>query len=38
MSGGILLISAILVVIGNLISDLLLAALDPRIKLLEEQK
>jgi len=38
MSGGILLISAILVVIGNLISDLLLAALDPRIKLLEEEK
>jgi peptide/nickel transport system permease protein len=36
LSGGILLISAVLVVIGNLISDLLLAVLDPRIKLLEE--
>ncbi len=33
LSGGILLISACLVVIGNLISDLLLAVLDPRIKL-----
>ncbi len=38
LSGGILLISAILVVIGNLISDLLLAVLDPRIKLLEEKQ
>jgi peptide/nickel transport system permease protein len=38
LSGGILLISAILVVIGNLISDLLLAVLDPRIKLLEERQ
>lgn len=38
LSGGILLISATLVVIGNLISDLLLAVLDPRIKLLEESK
>jgi peptide/nickel transport system permease protein len=38
LSGGILLISATLVVIGTLISDLLLAALDPRIKLLEEIK
>ncbi len=37
LSGGILLISASLVVIGNLISDLLLAVLDPRIKLLEER-
>jgi peptide/nickel transport system permease protein len=36
LSGGILLISAILVVIGTLISDLLLAVLDPRIKNLEE--
>ncbi|MDR2848786.1 MAG: ABC transporter permease [Bacteroidales bacterium] len=35
LSGGILLISAALVVIGNLISDLLLAALDPRIEILE---
>lgn len=35
LSGGILLISAALVVIGNLISDLLLAVLDPRIKLAE---
>lgn len=33
LSGGILLISALLVVIGNLISDLLLTALDPRINL-----
>ncbi len=38
LSGGILLISATLVVIGTLISDLLLAVLDPRIKLLEESK
>ena len=37
LSGGILLISAMLVVVGNLISDLLLAVLDPRIKLLEEK-
>lgn len=35
LSGGILLISAVLVVIGNLLSDLLLALLDPRIQLLE---
>lgn len=38
LSGGILLISASLVVVGNLISDLLLAVLDPRIKLLEESR
>lgn len=38
LSGGILLISASLVVIGNLLSDLLLAILDPRIKLLEEDE
>ncbi len=38
LSGGILLISATLVVIGTLISDLLLAVLDPRIRLLEESK
>ena len=38
LSGGMLLISAILVVIGTLISDLLLAVLDPRIKYLEESK
>lgn len=38
LSGGILLISASLVVIGNLISDILLSILDPRIKLLEETK
>jgi peptide/nickel transport system permease protein len=38
LSGGILLISATLVVIGTLISDLLLAVLDPRIKYLEESK
>lgn len=38
LSGGILLISAILVVVGTLISDLLLAILDPRIKFLEESK
>lgn len=36
LSGGVLLISALLVVVGNLISDLLLTVLDPRIKLLEE--
>ena len=35
LSGGILLISAILVVMGNLISDLLLMVLDPRINLLK---
>ncbi len=38
LSGGILLISATLVVLGNLISDLLLSVLDPRIKLLEEKQ
>lgn len=38
LSGGILLISAILVVIGTLISDLLLIAMDPRIKDMEEGK
>ena len=38
LSGGILLISATLVVFGTLISDLLLAVLDPRIKFLEESK
>ncbi len=38
LSGGILLISAILVVVGTLISDLLLVAMDPRIKDLEEGK
>ena len=38
LSGGILLISATLVVVGTLISDLLLAVLDPRIKFLEESK
>ena len=38
LSGGILLISASLVVVGNLISDILLSILDPRIKLLEETK
>lgn len=38
LSGGILLISAMLVVVGNLISDLLLAVIDPRIKLLEEKQ
>lgn len=38
LSGGILLISASLVVIGTLISDLLLVAMDPRIKYLEEDK
>lgn len=36
LSGGILLISAVLVVLGTLLSDLLLTVLDPRIKLLEE--
>lgn len=38
LSGGILLISASLVVIGTLISDILLAVLDPRIKHMEESK
>ena len=38
LSGGILLISAILVVLGTLLSDILLAFLDPRIKHLEESK
>ena len=38
LSGGILLISATLVVIGTLISDLLLAVLDPRIQYIEETK
>ena len=38
LSGGILLISAILVVVGNLISDLLLMVLDPRIKLHKEAR
>lgn len=38
LSGGILLISAALVVIGTLLSDLLLVAMDPRIKYLEEGK
>ncbi len=38
LSGGILLISATLVVLGTLISDLLLMVLDPRIKYLEESK
>ncbi|MGB8451604.1 MAG: ABC transporter permease [Anaerocolumna sp.] len=38
LSGGMLLISAILVVMGTLVSDLLLAVLDPRIKYLEESK
>lgn len=37
LSGGILLISATLVVVGNLISDVLLSLLDPRIKLLESK-
>ena len=35
LSGGILLISAVLVVVGNLVGDLLLVLLDPRIKLNE---
>lgn len=38
LSGGILLISAAMVVLGTLISDLLLTVLDPRIKFLEEKK
>ena len=36
LSGGILLISATLVVLGNLLSDLLLMVMDPRIRSLEE--
>lgn len=36
LSGGLLLISASLVVLGTLISDILLAVLDPRIKKIEE--
>lgn len=35
LSGGILMISAVLVVLGTLISDLLLGVLDPRIKVQE---
>lgn len=38
LSGGILLISASLVVLGTLVSDILLAVLDPRIKHMEESK
>ncbi|GKX27719.1 ABC transporter permease [Vallitalea longa] len=38
LSGGILLISATLVVLGTLLSDILLAVLDPRIKHMEESK
>lgn len=38
LSGGILMISASLVVFGTLLSDLLLTLLDPRIKYLEESK
>lgn len=38
LSGGILLISASLVVFGTLLSDVLLAVLDPRIKDMEESK
>jgi peptide/nickel transport system permease protein len=37
LSGGLLLISATLVVLGTLVSDILLAMLDPRIKQLEEK-
>ena len=37
LSGGLLLISATLVVIGTLVSDILLALLDPRIKKMEEE-
>lgn len=36
LSGGLLLISASLVVLGTLVSDILLAVLDPRIKKIEE--
>jgi peptide/nickel transport system permease protein len=36
LSGGLLLISASLVVLGTLVSDVLLAVLDPRIKKIEE--
>jgi peptide/nickel transport system permease protein len=38
VSGGILLISAILVVFGTVLSDILLAVLDPRIKTVEGNK
>ncbi len=38
LSGGILFISAILVVLGTLLSDLLLAVLDPRIDYTEASK
>lgn len=38
LSGGILFISAILVVLGTLLSDLLLAVLDPRIEYTEAGK
>lgn len=38
LSGGILLISATLVVLGTLLSDILLVLLDPRIKQMEESK
>lgn len=38
LSGGILLISAVLVVLGTLLSDLLLAVLDPRIEYMEATK
>lgn len=38
LSGGMLLISAVLVVLGTLLSDLLLVMLDPRIKLVEERE
>ncbi len=38
LSGGILLISSILVVVGTFLSDILLAVLDPRIKHMEGGK
>ncbi|MCH4888591.1 ABC transporter permease [Acidaminobacter sp. JC074] len=38
LSGGILLISATLVVLGTLLSDILLVVLDPRIKQMEDEK
>jgi peptide/nickel transport system permease protein len=38
VSGGLLLISAILVVAGTVLSDILLGILDPRIKTLEGSK
>ncbi len=38
LSGGILLISAVLVVLGTLLSDILLGVLDPRIKVQEAGK